>query len=65
MKLQDLIMKLVDKYGSEFKSILFDENGTYRYSNLIVIDQSQVNYDDNTAMTDGVEVTLMSPISGG
>lgn len=64
-KLQDLLSALVNKYGIDFKSILFDDNGLYRHSNLIVVNQSQVNYDDNITLTDGVEVTLMSPISGG
>lgn len=64
-KLQDVLSALVDKYGNDFKSILFDENGLYRHSNLIVVNQSQVNYDDNVTLTDGVEITLMSPISGG
>ena len=64
-KLQELLNALVHKYGTDFKSILFDEAGLYRHSNLIVVNQSQVNYDDNITLTDGVEVTLMSPISGG
>lgn len=64
-KLQDVLSALVDKYGNDFKSILFDENSLYRHSNLIVVNQSQVNYDDNVTLTDGVEITLMSPISGG
>ena len=65
VKLQDLLNKLVGKYGEKFESILFDENGAYRHSNLIVVNQSQVNYEDNITLTDGIEITLMSPISGG
>ena len=64
-KLQGLLDVLVDKYGTDFKSILFDDDGLYRHSNLIVVNQSQVGYDENIELTDGVKVTLMSPISGG
>lgn len=64
-KLKDLLKTLVDKYGNDFKSILFDESGLYRHSNLIVVNQTQENYEDNLALVDGMEITLMSPISGG
>ena len=64
-KLQGLLKALVDKYGNNFKSILFDENDVYRHSNLIVVNQNQENYEDNLALVDGMEITLMSPISGG
>ncbi|MDO5977413.1 MoaD/ThiS family protein [Flavivirga spongiicola] len=64
-KLQDLLKKIAGKYGEKFESILFDENNGYRHSNLIVINQSQISYEDNVTLTEGDEVTLMSPISGG
>ncbi|GAA3554917.1 MoaD/ThiS family protein [Snuella lapsa] len=63
--LQELLTNLGMTYGDRFKTILFDEQGAYRHSNLIVIDQSQVNYDDDVTLADGMEITLMSPISGG
>lgn len=64
-KLQDLLRNLVNKYGNGFESILFDEDGSYRHSNLIVVNQAQENFDDNIVLIDGMEITLMSPISGG
>jgi MoaD family protein len=64
-KLHDLIKKLVDRYGHKFENILFNDAQVYRNSNLIVVNQSQVNYEENTTLTEGVQVTLMSPISGG
>ncbi len=63
--LQDLLSHLVEKYGNDFGTILFDENENYRHSNLIVINQIQENYEDDITLVDGMEVTLMSPISGG
>lgn len=64
-KLQDLISNLVKKYGKGFESILFNEKGSYRHSNLIVINQTQESFEDNIELVDGMEVALMSPISGG
>jgi molybdopterin converting factor small subunit len=64
-KLQDVLKNLVNNYGADFGNILFDENGAYRHSNLIVINQNQVDYKENISITDGMEITLMSPISGG
>ena len=65
VKLHDLLKNLTEKYGTNFGNILFDKNGVYRHSNLIVINQTQENYVDNIVLVDGMEVTLMSPISGG
>jgi len=64
-KLQDLLKLLIEKYGESFGKILFDTDGSYRNSNLIVINQYQVNYNENTQLNDGDEIALMSPISGG
>ncbi len=64
-RLHDLLKSLVEKYGVIFGNILFDESGEYRHSNLIVINNTQENYEDNIALVEGMEVTLMSPISGG
>lgn len=63
--LQDLLRELPKKYGSDFGAVLFDQNGVYRHSNLIVVNQNQVVYGDNISMEDGMEIMLMSPISGG
>ena len=64
-KLQSLLQKLTERYGDRFNDVLFDENGSYRNSNLIVINQTQVDFDENTLLKDRDEVTLMSPIAGG
>lgn len=63
--IQTLLGELVEKYDKEFGAILFDAKGNYRNSNLIVINQSQVNYAENSLLKDGDKVTIMSPISGG
>ncbi|WP_223549108.1 MoaD/ThiS family protein [Aestuariivivens sp. NBU2969] len=63
--LQDLIRELPKTYGSDFGAVLFEESGVYRHSNLIVVNQNQVRYEENIKMKDGMEIMLMSPISGG
>ncbi len=64
-KLQSSLKIIAERYGEQFTHVLFDENGNYRNSNLIIINQDQVNYDENSALNDGDELTLMSPIAGG
>lgn len=63
--IQTLLDRLVEKYDKAFGAILFDNKGNYRNSNLIVINQSQVNYAENSLLKNGDKVTIMSPISGG
>ena len=63
--IQVLLDCLVKKYDKAFGAILFDKDGNYRNSNLIVINQSQVNYAEDSLLKDGDKVTIMSPISGG
>ncbi|WP_420322056.1 MoaD/ThiS family protein [Flagellimonas sp.] len=64
-KLQEVIRSVGKQYGETFEAILFDENGDYRHSNLIVVNQVQVNFEDEININDGDEITLMSPIAGG
>ena len=63
--IQTLLGRLVKKYDKAFGDILFDTKGNYKNSNLIVINQSQVSYAENSLLKDGDKVTIMSPISGG
>lgn len=63
--LQDVLRQLPKKYGTDFGTVLFDDNGTYRHSNLIVVNQNQVGYEENITVENGMEIMLMSPISGG
>lgn len=63
--LKDVLLQIAGQYGKEFTSILFDEDNNYRNSNLIVVNQTQVNFDDDIILNQGDEITLMSPISGG
>lgn len=64
-KIQSLLRRLVERYGNGFGEILFDEKGFYRNSNLIAINGCQVNYEENSKLNQGDEVTILSPVSGG
>jgi len=64
-KIQSFLKRTVDKYGSTYGNILFDEKGMYRHSNLIVVNQVQENYEENTLLNDGDELMLLSPVAGG
>ena len=64
-KLQTVLKKLSDRYGKKFKNILFNNNGEYLNSNLIAINEFQVNYKENPSLKDGDELMIMSPIAGG
>ena len=64
-KLQSILKKLADRYGKDFATILFDDNGAFRNSNLIAINEYQENYKENPTLKNGDELILMSPIAGG
>lgn len=63
--IQFLLNCLVKRYDKGFGAILFDKEGNYRNSNLIVLNQAQVNYEEDSLLRDGDQVAIMSPISGG
>jgi len=64
-KIQSFLKRTVDKYGSTYGNILFDEKGKFRHSNLIVVNLVQANYDENILLNDGDELMVLSPVSGG
>jgi MoaD family protein len=64
-KLQSLLRRLAERYGEKFRKILFDDKGRYHSSNLIVVNEEQVEYKENISLNDGDELILLSPVSGG
>jgi len=63
--LQSILKRLTERYGENFRRILYDDKGIYNNSNLIVVNQVQVYYNENDILNDGDELTLLSPVSGG
>ncbi len=64
-KLQSLLRRLAERYGEKFRKILYDDKGRYHNSNLIVINEEQIAYNENISLNDGDELILLSPVSGG
>ena len=64
-KLQSLLRRLPERYGEEFRKILYDDKGRYHSSNLIVLNEEQVEYDENKSLNNGDELIILSPVSGG
>ena len=64
-KLQSLLRRLGERYGEKFRKILYDDKGQYHSSNLIVVNEEQIEYYENVSLKDGDELILLSPVSGG
>ena len=64
-KLQSLLRRLGERYGEKFRKILYDDKGRYHSSNLIVVNEEQIEYYENVSLKDGDELILLSPVSGG
>jgi MoaD family protein len=64
-KLQSLLRRLSERYGEKFRNILYDDKGRYHKTNLIVVNEEQVEYDENISLNNGDELILLSPVSGG
>ena len=63
--LQECVLNVCKKKSASFKNILFDENGIFRGSVILIVNSVQVRYDENPEMNEGDELMLMSPIAGG
>lgn len=62
---QECLSEVCKKKSASFKNILFDDEGTYRDSVILIVNSVQVRYDENPEMNNGDELMLMSPIAGG
>ncbi len=63
--LQKCLSDLAERHSEGFKQILFKEDGEYRNSVLLAINNQQVKYSDNKVLNTGDELMIMSPIAGG
>lgn len=62
---QNLIAVLAQSQNEKFRDMIFDNQGAYRHSIMLVLNGSQINYNDSIILKDGDEIMLMSPIAGG
>ena len=63
--LQECVNEICKSKTSGFKKILFDENGSYGDTVVLILNSNQTRYDENPVLNDGDELMLMSPIAGG
>ncbi len=63
--LQQVLKLLTASHNRNFYDILFDENGNFRNSVVLVLNGVQIGIDDPISLTDNDELLLLSPIAGG
>lgn len=63
--LSDLFDQLGNVHGDMLKRLLCDASGQPQPTLIICIGDKQIAPGDNAQLSDGDEVTLMTPISGG
>jgi molybdopterin converting factor small subunit len=63
--LRGLLQQLAERHGQSFRDLLLDEAGQPRPSNLAVVGEEMVRWNDPRPLRDGSVVTILSPISGG
>ena len=62
---RDIVGELASQANNKVRSMLVDAAGNMQPSLLIFANDCQVNASDSCPLSDGDEITLMSPISGG
>lgn len=63
--LVDLMGKLCERHGDEFRSFVLDDGGTLRPSLLITVNGRSVDRANPPSLSDGDEIALLPPIAGG
>ena len=63
--LVDLVNAIADRHGEELTRMLKSPDGTPQSTIIPFIGDDQVRWDASNVLSDGVMVTLLSPISGG
>lgn len=62
---RQLVQKVAGDHGDPLKSFLLEDDGEPRKHLLLIVGDRHVNWDDEQALSDGDELTIMPPISGG
>jgi molybdopterin converting factor small subunit len=63
--LGDLLHRLAQRHGPEFRSLVFGENGCVNPSILVTVNDEQVVPDSGVELKVGDNVAILSPMSGG
>lgn len=62
--LKDAVTKLAETNES-LSHVLIADDGRLRESNVAFINGNQMDWQDDSALADKAEITMMSPIAGG
>jgi molybdopterin converting factor small subunit len=63
--LADLLEHVAARHGPALRSVLFDQAGKPRTSNIILVNQEMVRLSECGPLTPNAVVTLLSPMAGG
>ena len=62
---EQILKQLTASHNKNFYDILFDENGGFRNSVVLVLNGVQIGIADPVSLNDNDELLLLSPIAGG
>ncbi len=60
-----LLAYLAERHGERLRTLLLDDAGRPRRSNLVMVADRVVAAPDSLELSDGVTVALLSPLAGG
>lgn len=63
--LYDLIRHIADRHGEPLRRLLFDASGAIQPTNLLFLNDEQIQQPASKTLKDGDGVMLLSPIAGG
>ncbi len=63
--LTELLQTLCGKHDDRFHKMLFNEDGRFSNSVVLVLNGRQIRLEENPVLSDGDELLLLSPIAGG
>lgn len=62
---QELVRQLAARHGPDLQHLLLTAEGHLQPTILLFLNDQQVQQPDRTALKDGDQLTLLSPIAGG
>lgn len=63
--IQNAISKLLQTKADDFKSLLFNKSNELLPAILLIKNGNQINYAENETLSEGDEILIFSPMSGG
>ena len=63
--LEQLLHILARRHDQDFSRMLFDEQGQFSNTTVLVLNDRQVRLEDNIALKENDQFLLLSPIAGG